>query len=451
MIFADGLRLNDIIFVRAKDETADADIAQRLQNGCKTTGRPNTKGRKRKMAAKDRQKNPEKTRLFHAAGKVDLPFLVILLLLVVIGLACMFSAGFANAYYYQKDSYFFIKKQLVFAVIGLVAMTVLSFVNYRIWHRLALPVTGISLILLVVVLFIPSSIGIHRWIPLPFVGQFQPSELAKFALIVLFAHIISLNYREMKTFKKGFLPFILILAVFCALILREPHLSGTILIFAIGCIMMFVGGTRPVYLIGTIILGLIGVYVMVFQLGYEQDRVQVWLNLEEVYAQDRDAAWQTMQSLYAIGSGGIMGKGFGNSFEKHLFLPEPQNDFVFSIVCEELGFVGAVLILLLFAALVWRGFVIAMRAPDKFGFLMAIGLTSQIAVQVVINVAVVTNLLPNTGISLPFFSYGGSSLVMLMAQMGIMLAISKQRREKKSKQDSAEQPTKLVQPVQEGM
>ena len=184
----------------------------------------------------------------------------------------------------------------------------------------------------------------------------------------------------------------------------------------------------------TILLGVAAVFLMVFVLGYEQDRIEVWLNPLEVYVSDkvyegglsgRDLAWQTVQSLYAIGSGGLMGQGLGNSRQKHLFLPEPQNDFIFSIVCEELGFVGAALIVILFALLVWRGFTIGMKAPDKFGSMLAIGLTAQIGVQVVMNMAVVTNIMPNTGISLPFFSYGGTSLVMLLAQMGVVLSVSR--------------------------
>lgn len=383
--------------------------------------------------ASEKTRRLDKWRLFHLAGGFDVPFLIILLILLTIGLACMFSASYAYAYYWNDgDSYFYIKKQLIFAAIGLVAMFVLSAVDYRVWHKLALPVTGVSLVLLVVVLLIPSSDGVQRWISLPGIGQFQPSEIAKFALIVLFAHMISLNYKKMKTFTKGYLPFMAILAVICALIVAEPHLSGTILVLAIGMVMMYIGGTRLFYLLMTLILGGAAVMVVVFVLGYEKDRIDVWLNLTEVYAQNRDVAWQSMQSLYAIGSGGLMGLGFGNSREKHLFLPEPQNDFIFSIVCEELGFVGAVLIILLFAALVWRGFLIAMRAPDKFGFMLAIGLTVQIAIQVAINIAVVTNLLPNTGISLPFFSYGGSSLVMLLAQMGILLSVSRHMKVKQT-------------------
>ena len=229
----------------------------------------------------------------------------------------------------------------------------------------------------------------------------------------------------MGTLKKGFLPFMAVIGLLCGLTILEPHLSGTMLIFSIGFVMMFVGGTKVWYLLATVALGGSIVLFMIAVLGYEQDRIEVWLNIFEVYAKDRDQAWQTMQSLYAIGSGGLMGQGFGNSRQKHLFLPEPQNDFVFAIVCEELGFIGAVLIIVLFAVLVWRGFIIAMRSPDKFGFMFAVGLTVQIAIQVALNIGVVTNLLPNTGISLPFFSFGGSSLIMLLAQMGILLSISR--------------------------
>ena len=280
-----------------------------------------------------------------------------------------------------------------------------------------------------VALILPADNGIHRWIRLPGIGQFQPSEVAKFAMILLFAHIISLNYKRMKSFTRGFLPLLGILGVTCGLVVIEPHLSGTVLLCLLGLVLMFVGGCRTGYLLGLIGLGVIVVAVAVFVMGYEQERIDVWLNPLEVFNRDytgRSQAWQTVQSLYAIGSGGLLGQGPGNSRQKHLFLPEPQNDFIFSIVCEELGFVGAVLIILLFALLIWRGFVIAMNAADKFGAILATGLTAQIGIQVLLNIAVVTNSFPNTGISLPFFSYGGTSLVMLLAQMGLVLSVSRQ-------------------------
>ena len=368
----------------------------------------------------------KKRKLFSIANGFDMPFLIILMLILVIGLVCMYSASYAYAFYwYDGDSYYFIKRQLAFAVLGVVAMLMISTIDYHVRHKFSWVLWIVSLALLVVAYIMPSSTGIHRWIRIPGIGQFQPSEVAKFALIVLYAHLVSLNHKKMKTFTKGYLPFMAILGITCGLVFIEPHLSGTMLLLGIGLILMYVGGTRLVYLLGTIGIGGAAAGYMIFGMGYEKDRIDVWLKPLEMFTKDKDMAWQTVQSLYAIGSGGLMGQGLGNSRQKHLFLPEPQNDFIFSIVCEELGFIGAVLIIILFGLLVWRGFVIGMKAPDKFGSMLAIGLTGQIGLQVAFNVAVVTNTIPNTGISLPFFSYGGTSLVMLLAQMGVVLSVSR--------------------------
>ena len=368
----------------------------------------------------------KKRKLFSIANGFDMPFLIILMLILVIGLVCMYSASYAYAFYwYDGDSYYFIKRQLAFAVLGVVAMLMISTIDYHVLHKFSWVLWIVSLALLVVAYIMPSSTGIHRWIRIPGIGQFQPSEVAKFALIVLYAHLVSLNHKKMKTFTKGYLPFMAILGITCGLVFIEPHLSGTMLLLGIGLILMYVGGTRLVYLLGTIGIGGAAAGYMIFGMGYEKDRIDVWLKPLEMFTKDKDMAWQTVQSLYAIGSGGLMGQGLGNSRQKHLFLPEPQNDFIFSIVCEELGFIGAVLIISLFGLLVWRGFVIGMKAPDKFGSMLAIGLTGQIGLQVAFNVAVVTNTIPNTGISLPFFSYGGTSLVMLLAQMGVVLSVSR--------------------------
>ena len=368
----------------------------------------------------------KKRKLFSIANGFDMPFLIILMLILVIGLVCMYSASYAYAFYwYDGDSYYFIKRQLAFAVLGVVAMLMISTIDYHVLHKFSWVLWIVSLALLVVAYIMPSSTGIHRWIRIPGIGQFQPSEVAKFALIVLYAHLVSLNHKKMKTFTKGYLPFMAILGITCGLVFIEPHLSGTMLLLGIGLILMYVGGTRLVYLLGTIGIGGAAAGYMIFGMGYEKDRIDVWLKPLEMFTKDKAMAWQTVQSLYAIGSGGLMGQGLGNSRQKHLFLPEPQNDFIFSIVCEELGFIGAVLIIILFGLLVWRGFVIGMKAPDKFGSMLAIGLTGQIGLQVAFNVAVVTNTIPNTGISLPFFSYGGTSLVMLLAQMGVVLSVSR--------------------------
>ena len=364
-------------------------------------------------------------RLFSVSQSFDMPFLIILMLILVVGLISLFSASYAYSYYWNSgDSFFYIKRQLLFALLGVIVMLVVSTIDYHILHHFAIPLMVISYILLGVVLMLPSSIGVHRWIRLPGL-QFQPSEIAKFALILLFSHLISINHKKMKTFSAGYLPFILILGITCGLVFIEPHLSGTILLLGIGIIMMYVGGTRLLYLLGTLGMGGGAVFYMIFIQGYEQDRINVWLDPINAYISNSDEAWQTVQSLYAIGSGGLMGQGLGNSRQKHLFLPEPQNDFIFSVVCEELGFIGAVLIIILFALLVWRGITIGMKSPDKFGSMLAIGLTVQVGVQAIMNIAVVTNAIPNTGISLPFFSYGGTSLVMLLAQMGVVLSISR--------------------------
>ncbi len=386
--------------------------------------------------------NKLKRRFFNLTSGFDMPFFILLMIVLVVGLATLYSASHVYAFNYQDgDSYYYIRKQLLWVAIGLVGMLIVSMIDYHVLHKFAWVIWLISLVLLVVAFLMPSSTGVHRWIRIPGLGQFQPSELAKFALVLLFAHLISLNHKKMKTFSKGFLPLFLLLGVTCVLVIIEPHLSGTLLIGLLGFAMMYIGGVRIGWLLGVIGVGVAGVVLMVAVFGYEQDRILVWLHPLESYANEitfadgisgRDHAWQTIQSLYAIGSGGLLGLGPGDSRQKHLFLPEPQNDFIFSVFCEEMGFVGAVLVLVLFALLVWRGFVIGMRSPDKFGCMLAIGLTLQIGLQVAINVAVVSNLMPNTGISLPFFSYGGTSILMLMLQMGVVLAISRQARMEKA-------------------
>lgn len=378
-------------------------------------------------------------RWFHLATGFDMQFFILLMMILIIGLATLYSASHVYALNYEGDSFFYIRKQAGFAIAGLVAMLGISMVDYHLLHRWAWILWLGSMGLLGLALVMPSETGIHRWVQIGPVS-FQPSEIAKFALVLLFAHLISLNYKRMKKFTVGFLPLLVILGITCGLVVIEPHLSGTLLIAILGFSMMYIGGVRLWQVLLVIGLGFALVVLMVVVMGYEQDRIAVWLHPMESFnnqitfsdgVSGRDHAWQTVQSLYAIGSGGLLGQGPGNSRQKHLFLPEPQNDFVFSVFCEEMGLIGAVLVLLLFALLMWRGFRIAMKAPDKFGCMLAMGLTLQIGIQVAINVAVVSNLLPNTGISLPFFSYGGTSILMLMAQMGVVLSVSRQSRMEK--------------------
>jgi len=360
---------------------------------------------------------------------MDTTFLIIVLILITTGLIMMFSASYANAYYLKDgNSTFYISRQIGAVLFGFVVMGIASMVDHRIYRLLAIPIYILTLILLVVVLFMPPLNNARRWI---FIGpiNFQPSEIAKFAIVILFASLICRNFQKMRTFLYGVLPFMLLMAPIIILMRFEPHLSGIILIFMIGVIMMFIGGTHP----GWYILGVSAIAVAVTAViakpdlltifaEYAGTRIEVWL---DPTIDPQGKGFQTLQSLYAIASGGLMGTGIGGSRQKYLYLPEPYNDFIFAIICEELGFMGATLIICLFALLIWRGFVIAVRCPDRFGSLVAAGLTTQVGLQTLLNIAVVTNTLPNTGISLPFFSYGGTSLVMLMGEMGIILAISR--------------------------
>lgn len=358
-------------------------------------------------------------------GSMDYTFMMLVLVLLGVGLIMMFSASYPTALAEIGDSFYYIKRQLAFAAIGVVAMLVASRIPFQVLHRFALLLYGFALILLVLVLLTGRINGVKRWINLgPF--SFQPSEIAKFAVIVLFAHLISMNYEKMKDPRYGIWPFLALLGLVCMLMVLEPHLSGTILILAIGVVMMFVGGADIKWFLMGGIAALVLVAAVALIPGvvpYAMDRLTFWL---DPWKAPRNEGYQTCQSLLAIGSGGLFGVGIGNSRQKHLYLPEPQNDFVFAIVCEELGLVGATLIILVFVLLVWRGYVIAMRCRDRFGSMLAVGLITQVAIQSILNIAVVTNTIPNTGISLPFFSYGGTSLIMLLGQMGFILSVSRQ-------------------------
>ena len=358
---------------------------------------------------------------------MDLPFLLLILTLVAFGLIMLGSASWAVGLYRRGDAYAYLRPQLLFAAVGLAALWAASRVDYHIYHRLAWPLLGLSLVLLAVVLFMPEYNGCKRWIVLPGLGTLQPSEIAKFSVVLVFSHIIALNQSRMDQFRVGVLPLAAMLGGVAVLRLLEPHLSCTLLILAIGAVLMFVGGTglRWFGLAGAGALTALSLALVLLPdlVPYAADRLSSWL---DPFADPLGDGHQTIQSLYAIGSGGATGLGLGNSRQKHLYVPEPQNDFIFSILCEELGFVGAALVLLLFFLLLWRGLVIAVRAPDKFGALLAVGFVVQVCLQAVLNIAVVTNTIPNTGISLPFFSSGGTSLMMLLGEMGIVLSVSRQ-------------------------
>ena len=385
-----------------------------------------------------------------AAGPVDLPFLMLALMLVGIGLIMVFSASYATAYYdssasVQNNPLYYIKRQSVYAVIGLVAMYWMSKMNYQHWRLLTIPMLAVSITLLVLVLT-PLGVNINgaqRWLRmfLLFGPTYQPSEIAKVAVIIFFSARLSKRTTEKKkkfsnrTFlgrlgnlgtRLGFMelvPYGAVLGVVVLLVVKEPHMSGTILIMVGAAAVLFAAGINIAWFIAGI--GSVGglMTFIILNTTYMTSRVQLWL---DPWSDPRGKGFQTIQSLLAIGSGGLLGLGLGNSRQKLLYIPEPENDFVFSVVVEELGFVGAAIVLILFALLVLRGYWLAIHARDKFGSLTIVGIITLMATQVFLNIGVVTNLIPNTGISLPFFSFGGTALVMNMAEMGIVLGISRQ-------------------------
>ena len=358
-------------------------------------------------------------------GKMDIVFLSLVLILLTVGLVMLFSASYAYSLEYYKNSYKFISRQAMFGAVGVVIMLVVSKIDYHFWRKFAWAVYAIALILLIMLLIFPpmlEGMDVKRWIV---IGSFnfQPSEVAKFAIILLFSSLIAANYKQMKSF--SFVLFLLfLLGLTCILIVAEPHLSATVLVFCIGVVLLIVGGLAKKFIFGGLIAVGVGAAVFIFSgaISYVSDRLQYWI---DPWSDATGKGFQTIQSLLAIGSGGILGRGIGQSRQKYLYLPEPHNDFIFSIVCEELGLIGAMLVIILFCLLVWRGFTIAMHSQDKFGALMAIGLTFQVGLQAMLNIWVVTNTIPNTGISLPFLSYGGTSLVILLAEMGIVLSVSR--------------------------
>lgn len=311
------------------------------------------------MAQQAAKAKKERRAKLASRGPMDVTFFILVLVILAFGLVMLFSASYASAFYRNNDSFYYISKQLVFAVAGVVAMIIISHIDYHIFHRLAFPILVISIIMLVIVLFMPELNGARRWILIDitsgFTLNFQPSEIAKFAIVIMFAQLISINYKEMKTFKQGVLPFAIILAIVCGLMVLEPHLSGTILILSLGALMMFVGGTSLKWF-GMVAAAMAAAVVVAIMIPgfihYAQGRLK-WM--AEPLRRPAGRRVPDHPSLLAIGSGGLMGLGLGQSRQKYLYIPEPQNDFVFAIICEELGFVGAVLIILLFVLLVWRG------------------------------------------------------------------------------------------------
>lgn len=384
------------------------------------------------MTAEEKKEKARVNRIM-SKGPIDVPFVLLVLLLTSIGVLMVFSASFARAFY-ESDSRTIVAatsvftRQLAFALAGIAAMFVISKWDYHNWRRLAVPLLIFAIILLVLVIIPHNPLAITRNNATRWLGvrgfTFQPSEVAKFAVIVYFAATISVKKDKMARFKEGVFDYMLILGLLAGLMLLEPHLSGTVLILGIGACMMFVGGiSRQMAVLG-VGTGVFGILLLLSEmLPYGRSRIMQW---KDPWAYAQDEGYQTVQSLLAIGSGGLAGLGFGKGRQKLLYLPEEHNDMIFAIVCEELGFIGAALILSLFCFLVLRGFWIAMNARDRFGSLLAVGITTMIALQTFLNVAVATNFVPNTGISLPFFSYGGTALMIQLGEMGVLLSVSRQ-------------------------
>ena len=386
-----------------------------------------------------------------AKGPLDLPFLMLVCMLTGVGLIMMFSASFASALYNSSDAvrnnpWYYIQRQAVFAAIGLVGMYIVSRMNYEYFRILAIPALVFSIVLLVLVL-LPGfhtvrSDGVKRWFkgigPIP---SLQPSEIAKVAVILFFSARLSkrdterqrrftrrtstgrfLNWLE----KIGFLelvPYGVVMAVVLGLVVAEPHMSGTVLILVGAAAVLFISGVSLKWFVGLGSIALTALTFIVFATDYMTRKINLWL---DPWSEPRDGGYQIIQSLYAIASGGLLGLGLGNSRQKFLYIPEPQNDFLFPIVVEELGLVGGLLVLMLFALLILRGYWLALHARDKFGTLTIAGIITLLAAQVFLNIGEVTGLIPNTGIALPFFSYGGSALAIQLGEMGMVLSISRQ-------------------------
>ena len=385
-----------------------------------------------------------------ARGPMDLPFLMLALMLVGIGLIMMFSASFASAYYdssqnVQNNPMFYIRKQAGFAAAGLAGMYIISRINYQRFRWMSVFLLALSIGLLGLVLT-PIGVEINqvkRWLYLFLVAgpTFQPSEIAKVAVVLFFAARLSKGDTERKkkftnrtltgrTLNRleriGFLelvPYGAVLSLVLVLVVMEPHMSGTILIMVGAAAVLFASGINLGWFVGLGSFAVAALTFVVFATDYMTRKINLWL---DPWSDPQGAGYQPIQSLYAIGSGGLLGLGLGKSRQKFLYIPEPENDFIFSIVVEELGFIGAAIVLILFALLIMRGYWLALHARDKFGTLTIVGIITLLAAQVFLNIGVVTNLIPNTGISLPFFSYGGTALMIQLAEMGIILSISRQ-------------------------
>ena len=393
----------------------------------------------KKKAARKKDDDPDRIRFLYAKGSIDVPMLIITLVLLIIGITMMFSASHALSYRDNDgNSYEYAASQIFFAGLGLAAMFSVSFIDYRFYRKefklfntgktftLAHLILAISLFL--VALVIPFGVsntenGPRRWLRL-FGRTFQPSDVLKLGVIIFFAYYIWKNFKNMRYTFTGLIKPAILLGVIAVLMIAQPHLSGLLIMIIIAAAMLFIGGVnmKTVILVGGVAAALLVLAVMMSEFTYFADRIQYTF---DPLADPRDKTYQSYQAVLAIGSGGFWGVGFGNSAQKYYYLPEAQNDFVFAVLCEEFGFVGGMLVIILFMIFVFRGFYIARKSHDRFGMLLATGISLQVGIQALLNIGVNVCCIPNTGISMPFFSYGGTALVIQLAEVGVMLAISR--------------------------
>ncbi len=364
-----------------------------------------------------------------SAAGVDRLFLFFFIVLLSIGSVMVFSSSYAYAEARYGDSTYFVRRQILFAAIGIGVMLVASMLTVQFYKSITRLAFGVTILLLIAVLLFGVNLnGAQRWIgigPL----TIQPTEIAKLTIVMMLAWYFE-RYQDKLREHKSFFSHLCyntlypgaIIALICALVMLQKHLSGIIILGCIGIIIMFVAGSDGRHLATLMGTAVVGVSCLAIFTDYTKRRIDIWL---DPYANRTDGGWQTIQGLNAMGSGGFLGLGIGDSRMKYSYVSEPANDFIFTITCEELGFVGAMVIIAFFALLIWRGFVIAMRNPDRYARLLCLGIVAKIAVQTLLNLAVITNSIPNTGIALPFFSYGGTSLIIQLLEVGIILSISR--------------------------
>ena len=370
-------------------------------------------------------------------GAVDKWFLLWSMMLLCFGIVMCYSAGVVEAEVQYDNPTYYLVRNLIFSSVAIIlTIPFVMFARPWFWRIFgALSYVGSIFLLIIVLLVGRTGGGAQRWIDLGFI-TIQPSEIAKMAVVMVLALYMAKYEKQVSSvhkfgghFQYGFFTPMIIIGIPCALIIFQPHLSGTIIVGLVGLLIMYLGGTRIKWLAAFVgIIAVVGLLFILF-FGYSMDRVQIWLNIDKV--DPLGDAWQTLQGLYAIGSGGFFGLGLGSSRQKFGYVSQPQNDFIFTIICEELGFIGAFLLIFLFALLVWRGIKIGQRAPDKFCALVVWGLIFKIALQLALNIAVVTNSIPNTGVSLPFFSAGGTAQIIQIFEVGIILSISRFSTNKK--------------------